>query len=244
MRTYGLIGKSLGHSFSAGFFKDFFEKNKINAEYRNFELAEIQEISSIFDLHPSGLNVTIPYKESVIPFLDELSEEACAIGAVNCIQFLDGKKIGHNTDAYGFHQSVKPFLTFHHERALILGTGGASKAISYVLQNIGIDILTISRNPKGPKQFTYDDLNEHMLRACKLIVNCTPIGTYPNVEDSVAFPFEHLTADHLVVDLIYNPAKTKFLELAEQNGATILNGESMLQHQALRSWKIWNEDTP
>jgi shikimate dehydrogenase len=243
MRTYGLIGKSLGHSFSAGFFKDFFEKNGVDAEYRNFELPEIQEISRVFDLHPSGLNVTIPYKESVIPFLDELSEEACAISAVNCIQFLDGKKIGHNTDAYGFQQSVKPFLTFHHERALVLGTGGASKAVAFVLKNIGIDVLTVSRSPEGTKQFAYKDVNEHMLRACKLVVNCTPVGTHPAIHDVIPFPFDHLSSEHLVVHLIYNPAKTRFLELAEQAGATILNGESMLQHQALRSWKIWNEDT-
>ena len=240
MRTYGLIGRSLGHSFSAGFFKDFFAKHNIDAEYRNFELSQIQELENVFQLKPSGLNVTIPYKESVIAFLDELTEEAGAIGAVNCIQFLNGKKIGHNTDAYGFHQSVKPFLTFHHERALILGTGGASKAVSYVLRNIGIDVLTISRNPEGPKQFHYDEINEHMLRACKLIINCTPVGTFPDVDDHIQIPFHHLTEDHLVVDLIYNPAKTKFLELAEQNGATILNGEAMLKHQALRSWKIWN----
>lgn len=244
MRTYGLIGKSLGHSFSAGFFKDFFEKNGVDAEYRNFELTEIQEISRVFDLHPSGLNVTIPYKESVIPFLDELSEEVCAIGAVNCIQFLDGKKIGHNTDAYGFQQSVKPFLTFHHERALVFGTGGASKAVAFVLKNIGIDVLTVSRSPEGAKQFAYKDVNEHMLRACKLVVNCTPVGTHPAIHDVIPFPFSHLSPEHLVVDLIYNPAKTRFLELAEQAGATILNGESMLKHQALRSWKIWNEDTP
>ena len=146
MRTYGLIGKSLGHSFSAGFFKDFFEKNGVDAEYRNFELPEIQEISRFFDLHPSGLNVTIPYKESVIPFLDELSGEALVIGAVNCIQFLDGKKIGHNTDAYGFQQSVKPFLTFYHERALVFGTGGASKAIAYALKTLGVDCLFVIRN--------------------------------------------------------------------------------------------------
>ncbi len=242
MKIYGLIGKSLGHSFSAAFFGEYFKVNEIAAEYRNFELSEIFEIHNVFELHPAGLNVTIPYKESVIPFLDELTEEAKAIGAVNSIQFLQGKKVGHNTDAYGFHQSVKPFLTFHHERALILGTGGAAKAISYVLKNIGIDVLTISRNPEGPKQFHYDEINEHMLRACKLIVNCTPVGTYPNVEGHISIPFEHLTADHLIVDLIYNPEKTKFLELAEENGATILNGEAMLKHQAIRSWKIWNEE--
>ena len=240
MRTYGLIGRSLGHSFSSGFFKDFFAKNNIDAEYRNFELPQIEELESVIQLKPSGLNVTIPYKESVIPFLDELTEEAGVIGAVNCIQFLNGKKIGHNTDAYGFHQSVKPFLTFHHERALILGTGGAAKAVSYVLRNIGIDVLTISRSPEGYKQFHYDSVNEHMLRACKLIINCTPVGTFPDVDDCIQIPFQHLTEDHLVVDLIYNPVKTKFLELAEQNGATILNGEAMLKHQALRSWKIWN----
>lgn len=242
MKTYGLIGQTLGHSFSKSFFEDFFTKNNVDAEFRNFELKEITELKDVFALQPAGLSVTIPYKESIIPFLDALSEEAEKIGAVNCVQFVGAKKIGHNTDAYGFHQSVKPFLTNKHERALILGTGGASKAVAHVLKSLGIDVLYISRNPIGNRQFTYEEINAHMLRACKLIINCTPVGTYPNVTDEIPFPFEFLDEEHLVVDLIYNPPMTKFLEHSKAAGATVLNGEAMLKHQAMRSWKIWNNE--
>lgn len=242
MTTYGLIGRSLSHSFSKDFFERFFRDEQVDARYENFELAEIDLISELFRSDLGGLNVTIPYKESVIPFLDELSEEAQKIGAVNVIQFLDGKKIGHNTDAFGFHQSIKPFLTNQHERAIIFGTGGASKAVEYVLKKIGVDVIFVSRNPIGPNQFHYSEVNDHMLRACKLLVNTTPVGTFPNTDECIEIPFEHLTAEHLVVDLIYNPAKTTFLQRAEAAGATILNGSSMLREQALKSWKIWNED--
>lgn len=241
MTTYGLIGRSLSHSFSKDFFENFFRDEQIEARYQNFELAEIKEISELFQSVLGGLNVTIPYKESVIPFLDELSEEAQNIGAVNVIQFLDGKKIGHNTDAFGFHQSIKPFLTNQHERAIIFGTGGASKAVEYVLKKIGVDVIFVSRNPKGANQFQYSDVNIHMLNACKLLVNTTPIGTFPNMDECIDIPFEYLTAEHLVVDLIYNPAKTTLLQRGEAAGATILNGSSMLREQALKSWKIWNE---
>ena len=241
MRKFGLIGKTLHHSFSKTFFTNFFEKEHIDASYSNFELGDIKEIKPLLDSNSiSGLNVTIPYKQSVIPFLDELSIEAISIGAVNVIQFKEGKKIGHNSDAFGFHQSIKPFLTNLHERAMIIGTGGASKAVEYVFKSLGIDSITISRNPVGEKQFGYEEINEHMLKACKVIVHCTPVGTFPNRGDVISFPFEFLTKDHLVVDLIYNPAKTRFLQLAQENGATILNGESMLQQQAIKAWEIWN----
>ena len=187
-----------------------------------------------------GLNVTIPYKEEVIPFLDEISDEARQIGAVNTISFSNGKTKGHNTDAFGFHQMIKPFFTFEHERAMILGTGGASKAVAHVLKSIGVNVIYISRNPEGENQFSYSEINEHMLRACKLVVNTTPIGTFPNIEECIEFPFEFLTQSHLVVDLIYNPEKTKFLRLSQENSATILNGQGMLEHQALKAWEIWN----
>lgn len=240
MQRFGLIGKTLSHSFSPGFFEDFFRKNNIDASYELFELPEISAIESVFKQEISGLNVTIPYKEAVIPYLDELDEVAKTIGAVNVLAFKKGKKIGYNTDAFGFQQSIKPFLTFKHERALILGTGGASKAVEYVFKSIGIDVLYISRNPEGKaKHFSYDDINEHMLNACKVIVNCTPVGTFPAIDEQPHFPYEFLTSDHLVIDLIYNPAKTKFLENAETQGAMILNGASMLKEQALKSWEIW-----
>ncbi len=243
MKQFGLIGKTLDHSFSKTFFIEYFEKNGIDATYTNFPLSQIDEFKSLIQTEKlRGLNVTIPYKESVIPFLNELSEEAKTIGAVNTIQFKDDKLIGHNTDAFGFHQSIKPFLTNKHERALILGTGGASKAIAYVFKSLGIDVITISRNPEGNKQFNYTDINEHMLKACKVIVNCTPIGTSPNINDFPPIPFEFLTEEHLVVDLIYNPSETTFLRKAKENNATILNGYAMLQQQALKAWEIWESD--
>ena len=241
MKIYGLLGQSLGYSFSKSFFEEYFRKNAIEACYSNFELQSLATLNEVFQSNLSGLNVTIPYKESILPFLDDLSLEAREIGAVNVVKFLNGKKIGYNTDAYGFQQSIKPFLTNKHERALILGTGGASKAVTFVLKSIGIDVIYCSREPKSSNEFLYSEINEHMLNACKVIVNCTPIGTFPNTEDMVAFPFEWLTSDHLVVDLIYNPSKTKFLQKAEENGAVILNGESMLKEQSLKAWEIWNE---
>lgn len=240
MRTYGLIGKTLGYSFSKTFFERYFSENDIDAQFHNFELAAIEDINRVFEQQIGGLSVTIPYKESIIPFLDELSIEAKVIGAVNCIQFKDGQKVGHNTDAYGFQQSIKPFLTNQHERALIFGTGGASKAIAYVLKNLGIDVLFISRDPKEDKHFSYAEINDHMLNACKLLVNCTPVGTLDYKDSEFDLPFEFLTEEHLVVDLVYNPAMTDLLLRSKQQGATVLNGESMLKHQALRSWKIWN----
>jgi shikimate dehydrogenase len=239
MKIYGLVGKKLDHSFSRDFFTQYFAEHAEDALYRNFEIEHISRINEIFQTQDLvGLNVTIPYKVSIIPYLTELSSEAAAIGAVNTIQVMGGKKIGHNTDAFGFAQSIKPFLTFQHERALILGTGGASKSVAYVLENLGIDVLYVSRNPKGENQFGYHEVNEHMLKACKLVVNTTPIGTFPALDESPEFPFEHLSPDHLVVDLIYNPSKTKFLRKAEE---TILNGQAMLEQQALKAWEIWNK---
>lgn len=240
MRNFGLIGKSLSHSFSQQFFTTYFEKNNIEANYYNFELKSIEEVNSLFQQDLQGLNVTIPYKQEIIPFLDELSSEAQTIGAVNCVQLLNGKTIGHNTDAYGFHQSIKPFLTNQHERAMILGTGGASKAVEFVLKNLGIQPIFISRNPLNDNEFGYDEMNNHMLNACKLIVNTTPIGTFPAVDECVEIPFEFLTPNHLVVDLIYNPPKTLLLQKSEAAGAQILNGVSMLKQQALKAWEIWN----
>jgi shikimate dehydrogenase len=240
MRKYGLLGKTLNYSFSKPFFEDYFQKNKIDARFDNYEIATIDGIDEVFAQHLNGLTVTIPYKETIIPFLDAISDEAKGIGAVNVVLFKDGQKIGHNTDAFGFHQSIKPFLTFHHERALILGTGGAAKAVAHVFRSLGIDVIFCSRNPQGRNQFSYSEINEHMLNACKVIVNCTPLGTFPNVDEFIEIPFDHLTADHLVIDVVYNPPKSEFLTRAENAGATILNGESMLRHQALRAFEIWN----
>ena len=242
MKTYGLIGKTLSHSFSSEFFKSFFQKEAIEASYQNFELESIEEILSVFAQNPSGLNVTIPYKELIIPYLDSLDSIAEAVGAVNTIVFKDGQKIGYNSDAFGFQQSIKPFLCNHHERALIFGTGGASKAIAYVLKNIGIDVLYVSRNPTGEsKHFSYKEVNDNMIHACKLIINCTPVGSFPNPDEKLPIPFSAIGTDHLVIDLVYNPEKTKLLQKAERQGATIMNGKSMLQEQALKSWEYWNQ---
>jgi shikimate dehydrogenase len=240
MKHYGLLGKSLSHSFSKNFFTKYFAENAINAAYSNLEIAQIEEVKSILESGVHGLNVTIPYKEAIIPYLDEITEEAQQIGAVNVVQFKNEKTIGHNTDAFGFAQSIKPFFTNQHERALIFGTGGASKAIAHVLKKLGVQVYFISSSQEGEGIFSYNDLNEHMLVGCKLWVNCTPVGTFPNVTDELPIPWCELTEDHLVVDLIYNPTKTLFLEKAQQHGATILNGESMLKEQALKSWEIWN----
>ena len=240
MPRFGLIGKTLGHSFSKNYFEDKFQQEGLENTFENFELAEIAEIQTVFSISDlKGLSVTIPYKQAIIPYLDELSEEAAEIGAVNCISFQNGKKTGHNTDAFGFHQMIKPFLTNEHERAIILGTGGASKAVAYVLKKIGLNVIWVSRSPQNG-QFSYDEINEHMLRACKVVVNCTPLGTFPDVDACVPFPFEYLTESHLCIDLIYNPEETKFLRESKLHGATTLNGLSMLKEQANKAWEIWN----
>jgi shikimate dehydrogenase len=239
MKTYGLIGKSLGHSFSKQFFTDKFSAEKTDAEYLNFEIENIDEVKELLTSGVSGFNITIPYKEAIIPYLDELDEVAEKIGAVNTIVYRDGKTIGYNTDAFGFAQSIKPFLTFQHERALILGTGGASKAVAYVLKNLGIDVLYISTSKQGEKIFSYEDVNEHMLKACMLVVNTTPVGTFPNVDQCIPFPYEFFTHEHLAVDLIYNPEKTQFLRKAQEHGSPILNGRNMLIQQAMKSYELW-----
>ncbi len=239
---FGLIGKSLEHSFSPAFFNKYFMDNHINAEYRLFEIPEISSVLEVFEINPIGLNVTIPYKEQIIPYLDDLDSIAGEIGAVNVIQFDNGKKIGFNTDVYGFQQSIKPFLTYKHERALIFGTGGASKAVAYVFKSIGIDVFFVSNNPKDRQNhFSYLELNEFMISSCKVIVNCTPVGTFPNTNESINIPFTSLTTDHLVIDLVYNPPMSVFLQKSQNAGATILNGSSMLKEQALKSWEIWNK---
>ena len=241
-KIYGLVGASLAHSFSKDYFSHKFDNEGISADYLNFELNNISELESVLSKpNLSGLNVTIPYKEQVIPFLDNLSIEAKEVGAVNTIQFIDGKTMGHNTDVFGFSQMIKPFFQSHHERVIILGTGGASKAVAHVLEKLGCDIIYISRNKTAHNVFGYEDVNEQMLKSCLLVVNTTPVGMFPEILDCPIIPYKHLTPKHLVVDLIYNPAKTKFLQQAEVRGAVTLNGQSMLEQQAERSWNIWNE---
>lgn len=242
---YGLLGKHLSHSFSQRFFESYFKEHKIDASY---ELIELSSPDALKDFmlgsvaQYQGLNVTIPFKEHLLEFIDEVSSEAQIIGAINTIKVgSNGKICGYNTDAYGFHQSIKPFLDFNHHRAIILGTGGASKAVAFVLEKLGLDVFFISRNPIGSKQFSYSEINAQMLSTCKLVINCTPVGMFPNSDNLINIPYEFLTKKHLIIDLIYNPSETLFLKKSRESGATVLNGDSMLHQQALKSWELWNQ---
>lgn len=245
MMKYGLLGKHLSHSFSQRFFESYFKEHKIDASY---ELIELSSPDALKDFmlgsvaQYQGLNVTIPFKEHILEFIDEVSSEAQIIGAINTIKVgSNGKICGYNTDAYGFHQSIKPFLDFNHHRAIILGTGGASKAVAFVLEKLGLDVFFISRNPIGSKQFSYSEINAQMLSTCKLVINCTPVGMFPNSDNLIDIPYEFLTKKHLIIDLIYNPSETLFLKKSRESGATVLNGDSMLHQQALKSWELWNQ---
>ena len=245
-KSYGLIGYPLSHSFSKKYFTEKFEKEKIlDCEFNAFPIEKIELLPQLIKDNPAlkGLSVTIPFKESVIPFLDELDVTAKKIGAVNCIKISNGKLIGYNTDAFGFRQSIKPFLESHHERALILGTGGASKAVYHVLKEIGIDCYFVARNKTAENQFTYEEVNENMLNAFKLIVNATPLGMFPNIDACPAIPYQFISSSHLLYDLVYNPAETEFLKKGKSKEAAIVNGFSMLQHQAEEAWRIWNTNS-
>ena len=244
-RSFGLLGKQISYSFSRAYFSDKFEKlNLVDCSYENFDLESISELEDLLkersDL--AGLNVTIPYKEAVIPFLDELDPEAAEIGAVNTIKFLEsGGLKGYNTDCYGFEASLKPHLNSKPKKALILGTGGASKAIDYVLKKLGMSTLFVSRNPQGRNQIGYHELSSELLDDSKIIVNCTPLGTFPNVDQKPNIPYQYLNENHLLYDLIYNPEKTAFLKEGEEKGAQIKNGLEMLIGQAEEAWRIWNK---
>ena len=243
MKTYGLIGKSLSHSFSKKYFTEKFENLELNDRlYSNIEIDSIEDFpQKVKELSPRGLNVTIPFKEAIIPYLDELDEVAKEIGAVNTIVFKDGKLKGYNTDAFGFHQSIKPFFKPQHERALILGTGGASKAVEYVLKQYGVDVMFASRNDSKDNVLNWDDINENVVKHHLLIVNCTPLGMFPNVDSKPDIPYSALTEGHLLVDLVYNPNETLFLKLGKEKGAKVLNGLTMLKQQAEKSWELWDK---
>ncbi|MBA3664745.1 MAG: shikimate dehydrogenase [Bacteroidetes bacterium] len=242
--VFGLLGKSLSHSFSKDYFEKKFSELHLNDHvYKNFEIDSIEHFKALRanETNLKGLNVTIPYKKQIIPYLDNLSVEAREIGAVNCIQFKNDKLTGHNTDHYGFRQSIKPFLEPQHERALVLGTGGSSKAVAYALKNIGVEVYFVtSSEKKGNNYFFYSELNQIILNAFKLIVNTTPLGMCNGLPGAPQIPFEFLSSQHLCYDLIYNPAETLFLEKSKKQGASTMNGLSMLQQQAEKSWEIWN----
>ena len=244
----GLIGKTLKHSFSENYFNQKFEQQHLNNfSYKNFELETIKDLKKTVDKYKlNGFNVTIPYKETILPFLDELDETAKEIKAINTVKVINkkGKNIlkGYNTDVFGFHQLIKPFFKARHERVLILGTGGASKAVAYLLKKqYGVSILYASRKPTHGNIINWDDINDNVIHFHKMIVNTTPLGMFPNEEECPPLPFNSVGNEHLLVDLIYNPLETKFLKKAKEKNAVTLNGLTMLHQQAEASWKIWTE---
>lgn len=248
MKKLGLIGYPLGHSFSKSYYLNKFEKENIHDI--DYDLYPIEHISSFEELYLSdtaygGFNITIPHKQNILPYITELSTEAEEIQAVNCITIKRcGDKVilkGYNTDAYGFQNSLQPLLEPHHSRALILGNGGAAKAVCYVLKQLGIEYNLISR-AKANSCLTYQDLNKEIMESHKLIINCTPLGTYPNINDCPDIPYEFITREHLLYDLIYNPEETTFLAKGKAKGAAIKNGYEMLVLQAEQNWKIWNHE--
>ena len=245
---FGLIGQSLQHSFSQQFFTDFFLKNDTDGSYDNLEFQSIDSLQSFFKeavYNYNGLNVTIPYKAAVIPFLDQIDEEAKRIGAVNTIKIKEGKLIGYNTDVYGFEKSLLDLLTQKYQKntvknALVLGTGGAAKAVVFILKKLGIVPILVSRK-KGKGDLIYDDLDTSIFDECLLIVNTTPLGMFPYSDSCPNLPFHRINKKYHLYDLVYNPEKTVFLKLGEKKGAAIKNGLEMLHLQAEKSWEIWNE---
>ena len=278
MTTYGLIGYPLGHSFSRKFFTEKFEKEGIDAQYLNFEIPSIEEFPDIIKNNPElrGLNVTIPYKQQVMQYLDDISEEAKAIGAVNVVRIerpspqpspimgretmrnagnkpdglpikgdmsegLRGSLIGYNSDVIGFVESIKPLLKPHHKKALILGTGGASKAIRYGLEKkLGMKTLFVSRSAREG-MITYEEVTAEVLKEYEVIVNCSPVGMYPHVDECPALPYEAMNENNLLYDLVYNPLETLFMKKGAEQGATVKNGLEMLHLQAIASWKFWEK---
>lgn len=247
MKKYGLIGYPLGHSFSKNFFNEKFHSENIDAEYVNFEIPTIEDFNKIIKSNPTlcGLNVTIPYKEQVIGYLDELDKDAAAIGAVNVIkiQRIKGKTklTGYNSDVMGFTQSIESLLEPHHKKALILGTGGASKAINYGLHKLGLETKFVSRTKRNENTITYDDITPEIMEEYKVIVNCTPTGMYPKADECPKIPYEYVTPEHLLYDLLYNPDTTLFMKNGSDRGAIVKNGLEMLLLQAFGAWNIWNE---
>lgn len=242
MTKYGIIGYPLGHSFSKGFFTEKFARESIDAQYLNFEIPDVAMLPDVLRNNPElrGLNVTLPHKQAVIPFLDEMSKEAKEIGAVNVIRIRDGRLKGFNSDIIGFTNSIKPLLMPHHKKALILGTGGASKAIRVGLNRLGIEWTYVSRSPREG-MITYEDITAETLQAYTVIVNCSPVGMFPNVAQAPEIPYDCLSDKHLLFDLVYNPEETLFMKKGREQGATVKNGLEMLHLQAVASWDFWNE---
>lgn len=246
MDLYGLIGHPLGHSFSKKFFNEKFQNEMIDAEYRNFDIDTIKSFPTIIEEHSNlrGLNVTIPYKELIIPYLDELSEDAQAIGAVNVIKISrnhGGVHLkGYNSDVIGFTDSIRPLLKPFHKKALILGTGGASKAIRYGLYKLGFETCFVSRRPKEG-MLTYSDLTADIMAEYTVIVNCSPVGMFPHTDERPDLPYQFIGSHHILYDLVYNPDETLFMKSGKEQGATTKNGLEMLILQARAGWNFWNE---
>ncbi len=247
-KTYGLIGKTLNHSYSSKHFADKFKTENINnCKYLHFELEDLKEFPNILNEHPDlvGLNVTIPYKKSIIKYLDEIDRSSRFIGAVNTIKVSQKKnKIylsGYNTDAFGFEETFLSHLKKHHERALVLGTGGASRAVVYVLRKNGIAYKEVTRNPYKSNQIHYSDITKELIQRYNIIINTTPVGMYPKIEELVDIPYPFLDQNNLLYDLVYNPEETMFLKEGKARGAITVNGMEMFKLQAERSWKIWNK---
>ena len=240
---YGLIGKRIDYSFSKKYFNQKFKvEGFINHSYENFDCKNLSQVLKVFKKkNIKGVNVTIPYKEKIIPYLDDISGEAKDIMAVNTVSFgKDGKLFGHNTDCHGFQKSLLENLNKKVRNALVLGTGGASKAVRYILKKNYINYKTVSRK-KDKGDYTYKELSENIISDCDLIINTTPVGTYPNINYCPNIDFDYITMNHILFDLTYNPKKTKFLSYGEIKGAKIVNGYDMLIYQAEKSWSIWNE---
>lgn len=234
----GIIGRNISYSFSKKYFEDKFQRLMLkNYSYTVFDLEDISEVVKVFE-KPNliGLNVTIPYKEKILPYLDELSDEAAKIGAVNCILIKDNLKKGFNTDVFGFEKTLLLHKKDFHTSALILGNGGAAKAVQYVLNSINIPFQTVSRN----SDLNFENITKEIVAENPLIIQCTPVGTFPNVDDCLDFPFEGMSEKHLIIDLIYNPNYTSFIKKASEKGAKTANGYYMLEQQAEKNWEIWN----
>lgn len=246
MDKYGIIGYPLGHSFSPGFFNEKFKNEGIDAVYERYELSQIDLLPEIIASNPElcGLNVTIPYKQQIMQYLDELSEEAREIGAVNVVKVThNGKNVhlkGFNSDVIGFSRSIEPLLEKHHKKALILGTGGAAQAIDYGLKQLGLETIKVSRYERLDT-IQYDKITPDVIKEYKVIINCTPIGMYPNTEECPNLPYEAMDSQHLLYDLIYNPDTTLFMKKGMERGAVVKNGLEMLLLQAYASWEFWHE---
>lgn len=244
-KIFGLIGFPLGHSFSKSYFNEKFHVENINAEYINYEIDDIENFNTIIN-DPSicGLNVTIPYKKSVMTKLNEIDEIAKEVGAVNVIKFIRKNGAlylkGYNTDIVGFKNSISPLIGKENKYALILGTGGVSKAIEYSLKTMGIESLFVSRSAK-PNVITYEQITKKIMEQYTIIVNASPVGMYPNIDNAPNIPYEFISEKHIVFDTIYNPTETLFMKLASKRGATVKNGLDMLKGQAVAAWDIWND---